>query len=182
MKFTYKYHGETYPTHQLGLLLLFTITALFIAGSIKAPRTITRGSVVDASAIQTPKPTTIPSPTPTPDLDTPAAYIRYKFGKDAPKAFLLLQGDGTPNSCAENRNLDQSAFNRNWTKVPGIYWSTDWGIFQINDASHPVKELHLDTDWKANIDYAKRMFDNDGGTFSKRWTCGRWYKSLGYDI
>jgi hypothetical protein len=112
--------------------------------------------------------------------NTPEEYIKMVFGKDADKAFLLLKGrsDG---SCAENRALDPSAFNRNWTNKPGIYWSTDWGIFQLNDKFHPVDKLGL-KDWKANIWYAKRMFDNDGGTFSKRWVCGEYYKSLGYDI
>lgn len=113
--------------------------------------------------------------------DTPEAYIKLVFGEDADKAFLLLQGDGTPGACAENRNLDPNAYNRNWSKTPGVYWSTDWSIFQINDKFHPVEALGL-KDWKANIWYAKRMFDNDGGTFSKRWVCGKWYKSLGYDI
>jgi hypothetical protein len=190
MKFIHKYRGETYFTPQFGLFLLFAITALFVAGSIKA-RTITRDSVVNASATQTPEPTIVPSPipsqtptptpspTPTPDLDTPAGYIRYKFGKDASKAFLLLQGNGSPNSCAENRNLDPNAVNDN-TWWGGV--GRDVGIFQINDVFHPVKALNLDHDWKANVDYAKRMFDRDGGTFSKRWTCGGWYKSLGYDI
>jgi hypothetical protein len=123
----------------------------------------------------------VASPEPLETIETPETYIRKVFGQDSQKAFLLLQGNGS-GSCAENRHLDPKAFNRNWSKTEGVYWSTDWSIFQVNDKFHPVKELSLDTDWKANIDYAKRMFDRDGGTFGKRWTCGEYYKSLGYDI
>lgn len=106
--------------------------------------------------------------------DTPENYIREVFGKHADKAFLLLKGNGA-GSCAENRTLDQNAKNRNWIKdKPGEYWSTDWGIFQINDHFHPVEELNLRTDFKANIDYAWRMYKNNGYSF-ERWTCGRIY-------
>jgi hypothetical protein len=106
--------------------------------------------------------------------DTPKEYIIYKFGDYADKAFLLLQGRGA-GSCAENRNLDQGAVNRNWVKgQPGVYWSTDYGIFQINDKFHPVKGLRLDTDWKANIDYAYRAFVKSGYSFNL-WTCGKIY-------
>jgi hypothetical protein len=123
----------------------------------------------------------VASPEPLETIETPETYIRKVFGQDSQKAFLLLQGNGQ-GSCAENRHLDPKAFNRNWSKTEGVYWSTDWSIFQVNDKFHPVEELNLDTDWKANIDYAKRMFDRDGGTFAYRWTCGKYYKSLGYDI
>lgn len=122
----------------------------------------------------------VPTPTPTAELitevqnDTPESYIRKVFGEHADKAFLLLKGNGA-GSCAENRTLDQNAKNRNWIKgKPGEYWSTDWGIFQINDHFHPVEELNLRTDFKANIDYAWRMYKNNGYSF-ERWTCGRIY-------
>lgn len=124
--------------------------------------------------------TPVPSPTPFVEPNIPKDYITYVFGeKDAKKAFLLLQGNGEPGGCAENRNLDPKAVNdnRTWGGV-----GRDVNIFQVNDVFHPVKELNLEDDWKANIDYAKRMFDRDGGTFSKRWTCGKHYKSLGYEI
>lgn len=115
--------------------------------------------------------------------DTPEEYIKEVFGEHADKAFLLLKGNGEKGSCAENRNLDPKAYNRNWIKdKPGEYWSTDWNIFQVNDKFHPVTELNLRDDWKANIRYAKKMFDNDGQTFSKRWTCGEYYFKLGYEI
>jgi hypothetical protein len=115
----------------------------------------------------------VASPKPLETIETPETYIRKVFGEYAPKAFLLLQGNG-PGSCAENRNLDPKAFNRNWSNVEGVYWSTDWSIFQINDKFHPVEQLNLRTDWKANIDYAWKMFVNDHYTFV-RWTCGRVY-------
>ena len=103
--------------------------------------------------------------------DTPENYIREVFGEHADKAFLLLKGDGTKGACAENRNLDPKAVNdnRTWGGV-----GRDVSIFQVNDVYHPVKELNLENDWKANIDYAYRMFKNDNYRFV-RWTCGRYY-------
>lgn len=93
------------------------------------------------------------------------AYIREKFGEDADKAFLLLRGSG---KCGgENPRLDQRAVN---TNKDG---SKDYGIFQINDKYHPVYRLNLHTDWKANIDYAYRMFENDNHTFTRRWAAAK---------
>jgi hypothetical protein len=111
--------------------------------------------------------------------DTPENYIKEVFGKDSNKAFLLLKGNGEKGGCAENRNLDPKAVNdnRTWGGV-----GRDVNIFQVNDVYHPVVELNLENDWKANIRYAKKMFDNDGETFSKRWTCGKYYNKLGYTI
>ena len=70
---------------------------------------------------------------------------------------------------------------RNYYYIKTSNDNTTWGgvgrdvnIFQINDYYHPVKELNLENDWKANIAYAKRMFDRDGGSFI-RWTCGKYY-------
>lgn len=98
-------------------------------------------------------------------------YIREKFKEDADKAFLLLKGKGE-GTCAENRNLDPNAVNDNtWWGGKG----KDYGIFQINSHYHPVFKLNLHKDWKANVDYAYRMYLNDGRTF-KRWTCGKVYK------
>ncbi len=111
--------------------------------------------------------------------DTPESYIKEVFGEHSDKAFLLLKGNGEKGSCAENRQLDPKAVNdnRTWGGV-----GRDVNIFQVNDHYHPVVELNLENDWKANIDYAKRMFDHDGETFSKRWTCGKYYNKLGYTI
>ena len=102
--------------------------------------------------------------------DTPESYIREVFGEHSDKAFLLLKGKG-PGTCAENRNLDPKAVNDNrmWGGI-----GRDVSIFQINDVFHPVKELNLENDWKANIDYAWRMYKNDNFSF-QRWTCGKVY-------
>lgn len=102
--------------------------------------------------------------------DTPEEYIKYKFGEHADKAFLLLKGDGTKGACAENRYLDPKAVNDNRT-WGGI--GVDRGIFQINSVYHPLTEAEA-FDWKTNIDYAYRMFVNDGNSFV-RWTCGKYY-------
>ncbi len=114
---------------------------------------------VEAIQVVVPTPTPTTPPTPTTQRQEIENYIREVFGDDADDAFKLL--------ACENRNLDPLAVNDN-TVWGGV--GRDWNLFQINDVYHPVKELHLDTDWKANVRYAKRMFDNDGGSF-RRWTC-----------
>ena len=126
-----------------------------------------------------------PTPTPAPELPTERhAYVYEVFGEDYDKALLVLQGvkdiNGKVICGGENYNIRPEAVNVNTHKDGSV--SRDYGPFQINDRFHPVYELNLDTDWKANIDYAKRMFDNDGGTFSKRWMAGMCIKELGYDI
>ena len=127
-----------------------------------------------------------PTPTPMPELPTERhAYVYEVFGDDYDKALLVLQGTKDMNGkviCGgENYNLNQNV-KPNKNIHPDGSISYDWGVFQINDKFHPVKELHLDTDYKANIDYAKRMFDNDGGTFANRWMAGICLDQWGYDI
>jgi hypothetical protein len=128
------------------------------------------------------------TPTPTPILEFATErheYVYEVFGKDYDKALLVLQGlkDGNGNQICggENYNLRQEAVNPNYD-INGNVWSYDYGVFQINDVYHPVYQLDLDTDWKANIDYAKRMFDNDNGTFAERWSAGKCLRANGYDI
>ena len=130
----------------------------------------------ETQATEAPKPTEAPKiaevkEAPKTQKEEIEAYIREVFGKDADKALLLLKGKGE-GSCAENRNLDPNAVNDNtWWGGKG----KDWGLFQINDRYHPVFKLNLHKDWKANVDYAYKMFKNDGYSF-KRWTCGKAYK------
>ena len=154
----------------VGYDVAHTPTEIAIASDVVAsPSPISEVSNIKVGEVVT----TEYKPTPKP-AETPEEYIKEVFGEHADKAFLLLKGNGV-GSCAENRTLDQNAKNRNWIKdKPGEYWSTDWGIFQINDHFHPVEELNLRTDFKANIDYAWRMYKNNGYSF-ERWTCGRIY-------
>lgn len=126
-----------------------------------------------------------PTPKPLPTFATERhAYVYEVFGDDYDKAILVLQGvkdlNGNVLCGGENYNIRPEAVNVNHHKDGSI--SRDFGPFQINDRFHPVYELNLDTDWKANIRYAKRMFDNDGGTFSKRWVAGMCLRDMGYDI
>jgi len=100
--------------------------------------------------------------------------IKEVFGEYTPKAFLLLKGNDVCGG--ENRGLNPLAVNVNKDG------SKDFSIFQINDKYHPVYKLNLNTDWKANIKYAWRMFERDGYTFSKRWVAGRCLKLEGLDI
>jgi hypothetical protein len=113
----------------------------------------------------------VPSPTPFVEPTDIEGYIRYKFGADAPKAFLLLQGDGTPGACAENRKLNPEAVNDNKT-WGGV--GADRGYWQINDVYHPTVSDACAKDVKCSTDYAFRMFTNDHNSFV-RWTCGREY-------
>lgn len=113
-------------------------------------------------------------PTPTPILSQKELIVQeinQVFGVDADKAFLLLQGK----ECAENRYLNPKAQNNNY-EWGGL--GIDRGIFQINSYYHPSVSDECAYDFKCNIKYAKRMFINNKGSF-QRWTCGRYYMSLG---
>lgn len=81
-------------------------------------------------------------------------YIVEVFGEDAPDAFNVLY--------CENRNLDPSAinYNRNGT--------TDHSIFQINSIHTTRFGDEFITNWRANVDVAKQIFDEQGWT---PWTC-----------
>jgi len=140
-----------------GLLIVGLIWRVSIATPIGAAPT-----VVNAT----------PSPAPQVIIDdSPAKYIKEVFGVYADKAFLLLQGNGELNACAENRYLDPKAVNdnRSWGGV-----GRDRGIFQISDYYHPGVSDACAFDYRCNTDYAWRMFVNDGYSF-RRWSCGRWY-------
>lgn len=96
------------------------------------------------------------------------------FGQHADKAMLLLLGRGS-NTCRENPRLDPAAVNRNWVEgKPGVYSSSDWGIFQINDHWQGVTNTKFLTDYKINIRMAWRIFENNGYSFGV-WTCGKYW-------
>ena len=145
-------------------LIITAVTGYSVAHPAESPVLV---ASVKAQAIveATPTPTATPIPT---DI---VGYINYKFGKDAPKAFLLLQGNG-PGSCAENRKLNPEAINRN-TDWGGV--GADRGYWQINDVYHPSVSDACAKDVKCSTDYAFRMFTNDHNSFV-RWTCGKFYK------
>ncbi len=96
----------------------------------------------------------LPEPVEAPELSQKEqiiAYIVEVFGEDAPEAFNVLR--------CENKNLDPLAvntFNSNG--------SIDEGIFQINSI-HGQKNM---LDWRANIDYAYKIFSRQGWT---PWSC-----------
>ena len=106
--------------------------------------------------------------TPAPQVilpDSPAKYIKEVFGIYSDRAFDLLQNP----VCHENINLDPFAVNDN-TTWGGV--GRDRGIFQISSYYHPGVSDACAFDYKCNIDYAWRMFQNDGYKFT-RWTCGK---------
>lgn len=101
---------------------------------------------------------------------TVESYIKYVFGNDAPKAFMLLKGDGSKDACAENRTLNPDALNDN-TSWGGK--GKDWGVFQINDKWQGVQSKFL-LNYKVNIQIAHQLFEENGKSF-KLWTCGKVY-------
>jgi len=160
------------------LAILFCVVDAQLAKNQKV-----EAKAVAPQATETPKPTEAPQSTeaskiaetkelPKTQKEEIEAYIREVFGKDADKALLLLKGKGE-DTCAENRNLNPYAKHENIKN--GIVYSTDFGLFQINNKYHPVYKLNLHKDWKANVRYAYQMFLNDGHSF-RRWTCGKAYK------
>lgn len=87
-------------------------------------------------------------------------FIKQTFGDDAPKAFQLL-------GC-ENSSLNPHAVNTAGNFPKG---SRDLGIFQVNEYWQGVNAKFL-LDYKINVMIAKKIFDDDGGSF-KMWSCGR---------
>jgi hypothetical protein len=119
-------------------------------------------------AVETPSPT----PTPTPKIKRSEVidYIEGVFGDDSKVAVAM--------SRCESR-LDHSRHNDNWRK-DGTKWSTDWGLFQVNDYFHNTKslvkfqKLVKNLSWKENILLAKDIYNSSGWT---AWSC---YKSGAY--
>ena len=140
---------------------------VFFYGSAHPVQSPVKMDVVSASDVIE----VLPTPTATPIPTDIVGYINYKFGADAPKAFLLLQGNGA-GSCAENRHLNPEALNDN-TTWGGV--GRDRGYWQINDKFHPSVSDACAKDVKCSTDYAFRMFTNDHNSFV-RWTCGKFYK------
>ena len=169
-------------TNLTNLAIALLLAILFCVVDAQLAKNQKVEAKAETQATEAPKPTKAPKPTEAPKItevkEAPKtqkeeieAYIREVFGKDADKALLLLKGKGEA-TCAENRNLNPYAKHENIKN--GIVYSTDFGLFQINDKYHPVFKLNLHKDWKANVDYAYKMFKNDGYSF-KRWTCGRYW-------
>lgn len=73
-------------------------------------------------------------------------------------------------NCESHLNPQAINDNRKWGGI-----GVDRGIFQINDVFHPGVPDWCAFSYKCNIEYAHRMFVNDGNTF-KRWACGNYYK------
>ena len=123
--------------------------------------------------MSSPTPTLTPTPTLIPEQLMIEQEIQEVFGEYSDKAMLLLQGNG-PGTCAENRTLDPKAVNRNWSDVEGVYSSSDFGVFQINDKWQKVYNEKFLFDPVINIRIAWRIFENNEYSF-KMWTCGKVY-------
>jgi len=161
------------PSTLIGLFCLSLLLLACFGGSIQRnDKKIQIPPKVEAKEVT-------PTPTPTIAVTKPVIEGREQiiqeiinvFGEDSDKAFLLLMGK-SGSDCAENRMLNPRAVNRN-TDWGGV--GADRGIFQINNVYHPSVSDECAFDFKCNIAYAKRMFDNDHGSFI-RWSCGKFYK------
>ena len=150
------------------LILSAIIILVGIVGYIRRPQKTVLVSQVMAQAV----------PTPTPVIPTDFVnYVKFKFGPDADKAFLLLQGS---TKCqGENPTFNPKAIcdNTLWGAV-----GQDRGYWQINNVFHPDVNDWCASDVKCSTDYVYRMYKNDGNTFSKRWTAGKCLKASGFDI
>ena len=105
--------------------------------------------------------------TPTPFIENPTKdqqsivdYIKEVFGKDADRAFKLLE--------CENRSLNPSAVNTAGNTPVG---SRDIGIFQINEYWQGVNGKFL-FEPTINIQIAYKIFKDSGYTF-KMWSCDK---------
>ena len=159
------------PSTLIGLFCLSLLLLACFAGSIqKNDKKIQIPPKVEAKEVT---PTITPIPTATPILSEKELIIQEiinVFGEDSDKAFLLLMGK-SGSDCAENRMLNPRATNDN-TEWGGV--GIDRGIFQISSYYHPSVSDECAFDYKCNIAYAKRMFNNDHGSFI-RWSCGKHY-------
>ena len=170
-------------------LMIVTIIGNGIQRQIDGPTP----HVVNAKVVEEEKPTPTPSeyigeliyeihdviPTPTPEFENPIEqYIYNTFGDHYDKAMLVLRGNGICGG--ENRGLNPYAVYENKTD-DGIVWSRDRGIFQVNSVFHPLTDEQA-FDYKQNIEYSWRMFENDGNTFSKRWSAGKCLVDNGYEV
>lgn len=114
---------------------------------------------VGAIQVVVPTPTPTTPPAPTTQRQEIENYVREVFGDDWERAFAIIECESSWNPKAVNDNTEWGGVGR------------DRGIFQINSHFHPLTDEQA-FDYKQNIDYAHRMFVNDGRTFI-RWTCGR---------
>jgi hypothetical protein len=148
----------------VSLLVITAVTGYSVAHDVPKEEVKAQEVVV----LPTPSPSVLPSPTPIPtDI---VGYINYKFGVDAPKALLLLQGDGNPKHPAENKHFDPKAKNDN-REWGGIGY--DYGYWQFNNIYHPEVTQKCAEDVKCSTDRAYQMFKHDGSF--KQWTAGRFY-------
>lgn len=152
------------------------VEAVMLSPVPTMPPGVTSQQQVKSNPMEEEIPTSTPSPAPGGAANEEVRQLIIEvFGEHADKAFLLLQGDGTPGACAENRALNPEAVNdnREWGGV-----GRDWGVFQINDHwqgfRHEGKAIQFLTDPEINVRVAWRIFEDNGYSFS-RWTCGRHY-------
>jgi len=159
---------------KLILILILFIGGVYVQNYHIVPLTVMVSPVaVGNVAAREPEPTF--TPTPTTQQEEIEKEIREVFGEHSEKAFLLLKGK-EHGTCRENYGLNPKAINRNWVKgKPGVYSSSDYGIFQINDKWQGVTNTKFLFDYKINIRMAWRIYEDSNYSFNL-WSCGKYYK------
>ena len=138
------------------IIITFLICVIKITpvGATYAPSKFTPNKAYVKEVLVTPTP---PIEHATSQQDAIINEIREVFGKDSDDAFRIL-------SC-ENKGLRPDAVN---TNTDG---SKDYGIFQINNKWQGVTNVSFLTDWKINVNMAKRIFDGRGNWSA--WACAK---------
>ena len=158
-----RYYDKPSASGAIGMILCIGVTSLVaIYGHVvNGVYAKDLGPVEPITIVRiTPKPTLMPTATPTPVIKTEGkediiAYIKQVFGNEADNAFKIL-------SC-ENKGLNPKAINHNRDL------STDHGIFQINSIHLKGKAKGKDlNNYKDNIDVAKKIYDDRGWS---AWAC-----------
>lgn len=151
-----------------GFLALTTIfitsaylSAFFVASAISNNTPVVSPLAENPEIIiHTPTPTTIPTPTETPQQIQIRDYIKQTFKNDSDYAFKIL-------SC-ENPTLDPEKVNTAGNTPAG---SRDIGVFQVNEFWQKIQGKFL-FNWKINIEAAYQLFIEDHHSF-KQWACDK---------
>jgi hypothetical protein len=158
---------------KVALLLIPFIGGVYVQNYFVIPP-VSIVSPVAAGSVEAREEIPTPTPKPTSEQEKIEKEIKEVFGEHAEKAFLLLKGKG-PGTCRENYELNPKAVGRNLVKgQPGVYSSSDYGVFQINDKWQGVTNTRFLFDYKINIRMAWRIYEDNGYSF-KLWTCGKAY-------
>lgn len=105
-------------------------------------------------------------------FETMVPYLADKYDQDEDLARRIIE-------CESGSN--KSARNDNYTKE-GIYWSSDWGYWQINDYWHVAEAQKKGYDivnvWQENLEWGFKLLARDGA--DRHWSASKycWGKGI----